>query len=49
MYVECERCKHRFIMRCAIKGGGLVRVACPHCRETMVLLVHEEMAARSTR
>jgi DNA-directed RNA polymerase subunit RPC12/RpoP len=42
MLVECERCSHRFIMRCPPGVGGLMRVACPQCREVMVLLVHEE-------
>ena len=46
MYVECDRCRYRFIMRYAAQGGGLIRVRCPQCRETMVLLVHTEVAAR---
>lgn len=45
MHVECDRCTHRFIMRCPEGAAGLVRVSCPHCNETIVLLVHAPQAA----
>lgn len=38
MLVECDRCAHRFIMRSPVNEGFL-RVSCPQCRETMVLLL----------
>lgn len=41
--VQCESCRHRFVMRSPVEGG-YVRVACPHCRRAMYLVLLDQPA-----